>query len=245
MEFGLSQYANASDFAFDYITGISIIILAGVTFSVLYFAIKYNHKRHPHAKQVKDNLVLETAWTIAPTIIVLSMFYVGYIGYSDNRKLNDHPDYIVKVIGQQFDWRFTYENGATLDTLFVPVNKITRFDITGLDVIHSFYIPSLRIKEDAVPGRTNMYSIQPNKIGSYDIACAEYCGVLHSGMYSKINVVSQNEYDKWYAEVTKTVAPPEEKKEEVKTEAEQDASSTMTEAKAEETKEIKKEEVKK
>lgn len=217
MEYGISQYANHVDFAMSYITGISIFLLGGVTITILYFLFKYNHKKHPHAKQVKDNIVLETTWTVLPTMIVLSMFYIGYADFSENRKLNSNPDYVVKVIGQQFDWRFTYENGATLDTLFVPVNKVTRFDITGLDVIHSFYIPSLRLKEDAVPGRVNQYSIKPLKMGSYDIACAEYCGAWHSGMYSKINVVSQEDYDKWYADVTKSVAPPAEENKEVAT----------------------------
>lgn len=214
MDVSMSEYASKVDFSMMYIIVISIIMLIGVTFTMLLFIVKYHHKRNPNPKQTHGSVALETVWIVIPTFIVLSMFYVGYADFSDNRDLIDNPDNIVKVTGQQFDWRFTYENGATLDTLFVPVNKITRFDITSIDVIHSFYIPSFRIKEDAVPGRISQYGINPLEIGSFDIACTEYCGVRHWDMYTKINVVSQEEYDLWYAEVSKSVEPEEEKKEE-------------------------------
>lgn len=206
----VSEFANQVDFAMAFIIGISIVMLIGVTVVMLYFVFKYSHKRNPNPIQTHGSMALETVWIVVPTIIVIGMFYVGYADFSDNRGLLDNPDNVIKVTGQQFDWRFTYENEVTLDTLFVPVNKITRFDITSVDVIHSFYIPALRIKEDAVPGRTNSYGINPLIIGSYDIACAEYCGVNHWNMYTKINVVSQQDYDNWYA----TIAPKEEVAEE-------------------------------
>lgn len=202
----VSEFANQVDFAMAFIIGISIVMLIGVTAVMLYFIFRYSHKRNPNPIQTHGSMALETVWIVVPTIIVIGMFYVGYADFSENRGLLDNPDNVVKVTGQQFDWRFTYENEVTLDTLFVPVNKITRFDITSVDVIHSFYIPALRIKEDAVPGRTNSYGINPLQMGSYDIACAEYCGVNHWNMYTTINVVSQEEYDKWYA----SIAPKEE-----------------------------------
>ena len=207
----VSEFANQVDFAMAFIIGISIVMLIGVTAVMLYFIFRYSHKRNPNPIQTHGSMALETVWIVVPTIIVIAMFYVGYADFSENRELLDNPDNVIKVTGQQFDWRFTYENDVTLDTLFVPVDKITRFDITSLDVIHSFYIPSLRIKEDAVPGRTNSYGINPLIIGSYDIACAEYCGVRHWDMYTKINVVSQSDYDKWYASITPKEEVAEEK----------------------------------
>jgi cytochrome c oxidase subunit 2 len=218
MNSSISQYASDVDFSMIYIIVISIVMLIGVTFVMLLFIYKYHHKRNPKPTQTHGSVALETVWIVVPTFIVLSMFYVGYADFSKNRADLDNADNIVKVTGQQFDWRFTYDNGATLDTLFVPVNKITRFDITSIDVIHSFYIPSMRIKEDAVPGRINQYTINPLKTGSFDIACTEYCGVRHWDMYTKINVVTQEEYDAWYAEVTKTVEAETPKEEVAATE---------------------------
>jgi cytochrome c oxidase subunit 2 len=94
-------------------------------------------------------------------------------------------------------WKFKYKNGKTSDTLYLPVNRTTKLNLRSLDVIHSLYIPAFRIKEDAVAGRTNYMVLVPERMGSYDIACAEYCGMNHAFMYSKLNVVSQEEFDRW------------------------------------------------
>ncbi|MGB9913035.1 MAG: hypothetical protein ACPLRO_06665, partial [Candidatus Kapaibacteriota bacterium] len=88
-------------------------------------------------------------------------------------------------------------NGKTTDTLFIPVGKPIKFTITSIDVNHSFYIPAFRIKEDAVAGRENYMVVHPKEIGSFDIACAEYCGLNHSLMYSKVYVVPENEFSLW------------------------------------------------
>lgn len=202
----ISKYADQVDFAMMYIMVISVVMLIGVTAVMLYFVYKYSHKRNKKPIQTHGSAALETVWIVVPTIIVISMFYVGYGDFDKNRDLLDNPDYVVGVMAKQFDWDFNYENGASLDTLYVPVNKTIRFDISSYDVLHSFYIPTFRIKEDAVPGRTTQYGITPLEIGTYDITCAEYCGVRHSGMYTKIHVLSQAEYDKWYAGLTKSLA---------------------------------------
>lgn len=222
----ISKYADQVDFAMMYIMVISVVMLIGVTAVMLYFVYKYSHKRNKKPIQTHGSAALETVWIVVPTVIVISMFYVGYGDFDKNRDLLVDPDYVVGVMAKQFDWDFNYENGASLDTLYVPVNKTIRFDISSYDVLHSFYIPSFRIKEDAVPGRTNQYGITPLQIGSYDITCAEYCGVRHSGMYTKIHVLSQDEYDKWYAGLTESLkeVPAETPKVEETT----DESNTLT-----------------
>ncbi len=232
----ISKYADQVDFAMMYIMVISVIMLLGVTAVMLYFVYKYSHKRNKKPIQTHGSAALETVWIVVPTIIVISMFYVGYADFDTNRDLLDDPDYVIGVMAKQFDWDFNYENGASLDTLYVPVNKTTRFDISSYDVLHSFYIPSFRIKEDAVPGRTTQYAISPLEIGVYDITCAEYCGVRHWNMYTKIKVLSQDEYDKWYAGLTKSLS--EDTSEPVKEEVVEETETTEEEkVEAEENKE--------
>jgi cytochrome c oxidase subunit 2 len=206
----VSEYANQVDFAMTYIIGISIIMLIGVTIVMLYFVFKYSHKRNQKPIQTHGSAALETVWIVAPTIIVISMFYVGYADFDDNRILIENPDNVVKVMAKQFAWDFIYDNDVTMDTLYIPVNKTTRFDISSYDVLHSFYIPAFRIKEDAVPGRINQYGITPLQTGSFDIACAEYCGVRHWNMYTRINVLSEEEYEIWYKAQTDANKTPEE-----------------------------------
>lgn len=234
----ISKYADQVDFAMMYIMVISVVMLIGVTAVMLYFVFKYSHKRNKKPIQTHGSAALETVWIVVPTIIVISMFYVGYGDFDKNRDLLDNPDYVVGVMAKQFDWDFNYENGASLDTLYVPVNKTIRFDISSYDVLHSFYIPSFRIKEDAVPGRTTQYGITPLEIGTYDITCAEYCGVRHSGMYTKIHVLSQAEYDKWYAGLTESLnESPAETPKVVESSEESSTVNSTEEVKQEESKE--------
>lgn len=207
-----SNYAREVDGAMAYIIGFSIIMLIGVTAVMVYFVAKYYHKNHPKPKQTHGSLLLETVWIVIPTIIVISMFYVGYAGFQENRDLLDgEPDLDVEVFAKQFEWDFVYENGMDLDTLYIPVNRLTRFKITSYDVIHSFYMPAFRIKEDAVSGRFNQYAVEPTETGVFDIACAEYCGVSHWDMYTKVHVLPEDEFDAWYA--ANTPIPEEESSE--------------------------------
>ncbi len=213
-----SEYANTVDFSMAYILGISVIMLIGVTVVMLYFVFKYNHKKNKKPIQTHGSATLETVWIVAPTIIVLSMFYVGYADFDDNNQLIKKSDNVVKVMAKQFAWDFIYENDVTLDTLYVPINKITRFDISSYDVLHSFYLPAFRIKQDAVPGRISQYAIIPSQLGTFDVACAEYCGVRHWNMYTTINVLTEEDYEIWYKNLTeanKEETEPEKPKEEI------------------------------
>jgi cytochrome c oxidase subunit 2 len=225
-----SEYAKNVDGAMAYIIGFSIIMLLGVTFTMIYFVAKYYHKSHPKPKQTHGSLLLETVWIVLPTIIVISMFYVGYADYSENRALLDSEvDLEVEVFAKQFEWDFVYENGLNLDTLYVPVNRVTRFKITSYDVIHSFYLPAFRIKEDAVSGRINQYAITPNETGEFDVACAEYCGVSHWNMYTQIKVMPEDEFDAWYAENTAKIEAEKGDTEDKKTETNENEENTEAE----------------
>lgn len=192
-----SNFVEGVDLAFAVITGISLVFLVGITFAMIYFVIKFNKKRHPIAKNVKESKGLEIIWTVVPTLLVLVMFYYGWVGYAPMR---DFPDDAiqVKATGRMWSWSFEYENGKISPTLIVPINKAVTLNLYSPDVLHSLYIPAFRVKEDVVPGVNNKMWFEANILGEYDILCAEYCGDRHSYMLSKVEVLSQEEYDAWY-----------------------------------------------
>src|SRR5271157_704574 len=178
MLWGSSNIAANVDTAFLYVVGICVILLALVTFFMVFFVIRYGRKRHPHAEQIEGSLPLEIIWTVLPTILVLAMFYFGWSNFSYIR--NAPKDAMpVKVKGVMWEWEFEYKNGKHSDVLKVPLGKPVQLVITSADVIHSLYIPAFRIKEDAVPGMNTHMWFNANELGSYDIFCTEYCGTGH------------------------------------------------------------------
>jgi cytochrome c oxidase subunit II len=196
MKEGISKYINQVDSVFLYIVGISVIVLVGVTVTMIYFVIKYNQKRHQKAENIEGNLALEITWVTIPTLLFLSMFYYGFSTFKILREIPKDA-MTIHVQAQQWKWSFTYDNGKRYDTLYVPVDKDIKLLLNSIDVNHAFYVPAFRIKEDVVPGRENYLVFRPDKIGAYDIACAEYCGLNHAYMYNKVHVISQQDFNKW------------------------------------------------
>jgi cytochrome c oxidase subunit 2 len=201
---GASNFSADVDKTFIYIIGIAFFFLIGITTIMIVFVVRYNRKKHPNAIQIKEKPVLEIVWTVVPVIIVLSMFFYGYLAFIPTRHIP--KDAIpVKVVAKMWDWTFDYGKGKIIkDTLVVPLGKAVRLDMTSRDVIHSLYIPAFRIKEDVVPGRTtNMWFIA-ERPGTYEILCAEYCGLRHSYMEGRVRVVSENEYTLWLSQLKMT-----------------------------------------
>ncbi len=195
-----TSHAEKVDSVMLYITVISLIFLIGITVTMLYFVYKYNRKRNPEAKNIHGNFWLETVWIVLPTILVLTMFYYGYVGYKDIKTEPGEDAVTVRAVAQMWKWQFVYEDGRKTDTLYVPSGKPVKLLLVSLDVNHSLYIPAYRVKQDVVLGTTNKLIIYPDKKGDYDIACAEYCGLKHSMMYTKLRVMDQDEFNNWYAE---------------------------------------------
>ncbi len=198
MKKGISNYVQNVDAVFLFIVAISVVILVGVTVVMIYFVIKYNRKRHPKAENIEGNLILEITWIAIPTVLVVAMFYFGFTTFKELRDIPKNA-YTIKVTGQMWQWGFTYDNGKKYDTLYVPVNTTIKLLLTSLDVNHAFYIPAYRIKEDVVAGRENYLVFTPDQVGTYDIACAEYCGLKHSYMYNKLHVLPKEKFREWVA----------------------------------------------
>jgi len=190
------------------IFGISFFFLFSITGLMIYFIIKYNRKRHPKATQVKDNNKLEIVWTVIPILIVLLMFYYGTIAFLPQRHAPKNA-FTITAVAKMWQWSFEYPNGVETNELTLPLNKAVVIKLKSLDVIHSLYIPSFRIKEDVVPGKNNFMWFIPEQLGSYDILCAEYCGLRHSYMESRIHILTQPDFNKWYSNAPKKKVEPE------------------------------------
>jgi cytochrome c oxidase subunit 2 len=209
MFWGPSNTAGKVESAFLFIVGVSVVLLCIITFFMILFLVKYNSKRHPHGEEVKESMALEITWTVIPTILVLLMFYFGWVDFEYLR----HPpsDAIpVDVIARQWSWNFKYGNGKESGVLRVPINKPVELIMTSEDVIHSLFIPAFRIKEDCVPGMKTHLWFNANEAGTYDIFCTEYCGVGHSHMLSKVIVMPAAAFDSWY-QAKQAAATPERK----------------------------------
>lgn len=194
------------DSVFLLIFGISALMLVGITATIIFFVVKYSRRKNPSPLPSPNyNIPLEATWTILPTIIVLAMFWYGWSGYTTLR--NVPADALpVKVVGRMWSWSFEYPNGRTSDRLFVPAGRPVRLELTSADVLHNFYIPAFRVKMDAVPGMTTHLWFLAPAPGSFDAFCAEFCGVGHSGMITKVEALPSGEFERWYAEAVVVVA---------------------------------------
>ena len=193
-----SNFVHGSDMSTIFIGGFAVFFLVSFTIIMIYFVVKFNRKRNPKATQVKDNVMLEATWIALPTLLVILMFYIGWEGFLPMRQ--DPKDAMhVKAIGRMWKWSFEYPGNKTSDTLVLPIDKAVRVDLFSKDVIHGFFVPAFRIKEDCVPGKNNYCWFIPGELGDFDLICSAYCGVSHSYMTSVIRIVPQDEYDKWLA----------------------------------------------
>ncbi len=188
------------DRAFLWIGGLTLLVLVGVTAAVVYFALKYRRSRARTTSQRSKNTALEVAWTVIPTLIFLWMFYVGYEGFLTVRGVP--PDAMtVRVTARRWSWSFSYPDTGveTTGELTVPVGRAVALELTSPadEVLHSFYLPDFREKEDVLPGRTTRLWFQADREGSYDIFCAEFCGKGHSEMRAVLRAVPPREYDAW------------------------------------------------
>ena len=189
--------AQKSDAVFFYVFGLSVAFLIFITALMIYFVVRYNKKRNPVASQIDGHVGLEVLWTTIPLVLFLTIFYYGWTNF-EYMRLAPRDAMAVKVTARQWSWSFQYPNGKQTKVLFAPINKPMKMDVNSVDVVHGFFVPSFRIKVDAVPSRTNTTWFQATKLGSYDIECTVICGVDHSLMLSKVVVVPEEEFKAWY-----------------------------------------------
>lgn len=194
-----SNYVSTFNTAFYFIAGISLILLIGLTLTMLYFVFRYNKRKNRNAVQNEGNTYLEITWTVVPVILALFMFYFGWEGW---KPMSKPPANAMNITATARMWSFSflYENGKESPDLIVPVNSPVKINLVSLDVIHSLFIPAYRIKSDIVPGRVKFMWFIPETEGDYDLYCAEYCGLRHSYMKSMVKVLPKEKFTAWYGD---------------------------------------------
>jgi cytochrome c oxidase subunit 2 len=186
------------------VTGGIFLLVIG---TLLVFVVKYRSKgraRELEGPQVRGHTNLELAWTAGPVILLAIIagfvfWKVSDIGATSGLPASERQakDEIV-VEGHQYYWDFTYPNGAiSVDTLRIPYNRTIKLTIRSADVDHSWWIPALGGKLDAIPGKTNHLTFRATKLGTFPGQCAEFCGVLHAAMLAHVQVLPPGEYDSW------------------------------------------------
>lgn len=198
---GSSPYSDYVDITFLTIVGVSLLVFLGLLIAMVYFVIRYSRKKNPRPANIEGNTTLEITWTVVPLALFMGMFYMGWRGYLEELAVPDGA-LPIKVTAQMWKWTFEYPDGAQTDTLYVPVNAPIKCTLHTLDVNHSFFIPAFRIKKDVIPNRENEMWFKTMHRASYDIACAEYCGLEHSYMYTKVVSVDSSTFERWYQEIS-------------------------------------------
>ena len=192
-----SSAAGRVDSVFLFIAVLSAVFLIFITATLIYFVIRYNRKRHPKGVDIEGNKWLETAWTAIPAALFMVMFVYGWTNFSYMREV-PREAMVIEVTGRQWAYSFKYPNGKLTSELLLAVDRPVKLELHSLDVIHGFFIPAFRIKEDIVPGKNNYTWFAPTQLGSFDIECTVICGVSHANMLAKAVVVPVSDFEKWY-----------------------------------------------
>jgi cytochrome c oxidase subunit 2 len=228
----VSTYGRDIDWLFEliyWITGVTFIL---VTVTMIAFLVMYRDRPGRRARYTHGSTPLEIAWTVVPALILVVLTFLSAPAWSRIKMSVPPSDFAIEVTAKQFNWQVVYPGGdgkfgtaddkSFLDEIHVPVNKVVHVNLKSVDVIHSFFVPQFRMKQDAVPGRAIMQWFEATKPGKYELPCAELCGFGHSGMKGWVYVHTADEYKKWAAEnlaASAAAAPAADDKKDVTAEA--------------------------
>jgi cytochrome c oxidase subunit 2 len=185
--------------------------VGAVTWALMLWAAIAYRRRHKddQPEQTKYNIPIEILYTIVPLIMILGLFWFTAKDQSEILAVSNDQQQTVNVVAYRWNWGFNYldEDAYTVGTpnlpamLVLPVDEKVRFELTSPDVIHSFWVPSFLFKMDVIPGKTNVFELTPNKVGTYAGKCAELCGVDHSRMLFNVKIVERAEFDAYIADL--------------------------------------------
>ncbi len=183
-----STFANDVDSLFMLIFWVSLVFFAAIVGAMVYFVLKYRERPgHKVEKSPSHNTALEIAWSVLPGFLLVWFFVDGANGWFKQRIIPGDAEQI-QVVGKQFSWEFYYPNGDVTTDLHLVKNQPVEFVMESRDVLHSFFIPAFRQKQDLVPGRFTYTWVHPTKEGVFRLYCSEYCGDGHSLMKTNVKV---------------------------------------------------------
>ena len=206
----VSTFGKDIDWLFHLIYAITAITGILVFVALIAFLVMYRDRPGRRARYTHGNTTLEIVWTIVPALILVVLTFLSVPAWSKIKMSQPPTDIVIQVNAKQFNWQVSYpgpdgkfgteDDKQFLDEMHVPVNKPIRVILKSQDVIHSFFVPAFRIKQDLVPGREIPAWFDATKPGKYEWPCAELCGFGHSGMKGWVYVHTAEDYEKWAAE---------------------------------------------
>ena len=206
----VTSYGQDIDWLFHLIYAITGVTFILVTVALLAFVVIYRDRPGRRARYTHGNTTLEIVWTVVPALILVVLTFLSVPAWSKIKMTMPATDVVIEVTAKQFNWQVRYpgpdgkfgtdDDKTFLDEMHVPVGKPVRINLKSQDVIHSFFVPQFRIKQDAVPGREIGVWFDVMKPGKYECSGAELCGFGHSGMRGWVYAHSAEDYAKWMAE---------------------------------------------
>jgi cytochrome c oxidase subunit 2 len=196
-----SSNAGRIDMVFNILNAVTVFFSLLICICIVYLAMRYRRgAKVDRSNPPHENLPIELAWTIIPALICLFIFVVATYVYLQQTKAPENAMEIY-VVGKQWMWKLQHPEGKwEMNELHVPVGRPVKLSMTSEDVIHSFFVPAFRIKQDVIPGRYTTLWFQPTRVGHYHLFCAEYCGTKHSGMVGTVIVQEPADYERWLHE---------------------------------------------
>lgn len=192
-----STTASSVDALFIFLVALAGFMSIAIFVLILVFAFKYRRRAGQRAEQIEGSVPLEITWSVVPLVIFLAIFVWGAVIYFRERTPPRGAEEVY-VVAKQWMWKLEHEQGQReINELHVPVGRDVKLIMTSQDVIHSFYVPAFRIKQDVLPGRYTTAWFHATRPGTYHLFCAEYCGTAHSGMIGQVVVMDPAQYAGW------------------------------------------------
>ena len=207
-----STQADKIDTLYDVLLIVSVPIFVLVMTVAIYSVIAFRAKPGDKGDgaHIHGNTKLEIVWVTIPFMIVTALAVYGWIVLDDIEAKQDN-ELVVNVTGEQFAWSFEYPaENVKSNELVLPLDRPVHFQIHAKDVLHSFWVPAFRMKQDAVPGIETQTRVTPDREGAFPVVCAELCGIGHSTMRQQVRVVPVSEFDSWVQDRREGGEAPEE-----------------------------------
>ena len=192
-----SSMAGNVDALYIFLLIVSGLMSALILTAVIYFAARYRNRRGVPAEQIEGSIPLELTWSIIPFVVFMVIFVWSAIIYFKSRTPpRDATE--VYVVAKQWMWKLEHAEGQReINELHVPVGRDVKLIMTSQDVIHSFFVPAFRMKQDVLHGRYTVAWFRATKPGTYHLFCTQYCGTQHSGMIGSVIVMEPAQYEAW------------------------------------------------
>ncbi len=192
--------AGRVDVLYFVLLGVSLFFILLVFVPMTWFLLRYRANRRANRQPLRiSTLKIEATWSLIPFLMAMGLFgWSGWLYYDLESPPRDALE--INVVGKQWMWKIQHQEGnREINELHLPVGQAVRITLASEDVIHSFFIPAFRLKQDAVPGRFTTMWFRPTKVGVYHLFCAEYCGAEHAGMIGLVHIMAPEDYQAWLA----------------------------------------------